>query len=396
MKNRLKWFVLGTLFACGGICACSSSDDDGNGEPVVPPETLENKIVLNSGFFPAEHVGGMRVIQLRSNKDWEVAFENEALKSWITVTPDHGKGSDNIVEVQIKVNKNLEQVRVREASLLFKQVDANETAENLASEKFDISQSSGWWLMQDSLVLLKIRAKLHPENWKRPWDLSKPLYQWPGLFFGVWDGVERVESIYFADNPYGIDGPIYLSGNNIEGEIPEEIAELTSLKTLAFQNEPKLTGNIPVLPKDMTYLSIQNCGIGGAVPNSLSEHDSLDMVILSENHFSSFEEGFGAAGKSMIRTFVLDGNDFTGTLNPDWFIHLWRLKILMLHNNNFEGKLPVALIAGKDLMQLTLKGNRFTGDFPSQIKSNSVFELSGWEEICPQKAGFGFTAGTCH
>lgn len=390
MTKKIKWFVFSVLFACGGICACSSDDD---GETPAPPAPATNDLELNSGFFPVNYVGGVRIIQLRSNKDWEVAFENEAIKSWITVTPDQGKGSDNIVEVQIKVNKNLEQQRLRETSLLFKQVDANETAENLASEKFDISQSSGWWLMQDSLVLLKIRAKLHPENWRRPWDLSKPLSQWPGVFIDEWDGVERVGSLWFSNiNSVGQK----LGDNNIEGEIPEEIAELTSLKGLAFQNEPKLTGSLPVLPKNMTTLNITNCGIGGVLPKAMCEHDSLTLVTLSNNQFTSFEEGFSSARKSIITTLLLDGNQFSGPLDPEHFLYLTHLKVLTLNNNNFEGTLSPMLIAGKELMQLGLSGNRFSGDFPKQIKNNYVFELTGWESICPQQASYSFTAGTCH
>ncbi|WP_440121419.1 leucine-rich repeat domain-containing protein [Tenacibaculum sp. Ill] len=124
-----------------------------------------------------------------------------------------------------------------------------------------------------------------------------------------------------------------ISGN-ITGNIPDEIGELTNLKTLSIRNTP-LTGLLPTSIGNLTNLqglTIVGTAIEGGIPASFSNLTSLTTLNLSRNKLTeqvpSFINTFSALSFLSLRE-----NNFSGLI-PDFTV-LKGLQTLEIQNNNF-------------------------------------------------------------
>jgi len=112
---------------------------------------------------------------------------------------------------------------------------------------------------------------------------------------------------------------LYLSDNQLTGEIPESVGDLTSLTTLNLLDN-QLTGEIPESVGDLTSLT----------------------------------------------KLYLSGNQLTGEI-PSEIGNLTSLTTLNLLDNQLTGEIPSEIWEMTNLTKLYLWGNQLTGEIPSEI-----------------------------
>ena len=182
--------------------------------------------------------------------------------------------------------------------------------------------------MGDSLALVDLYNSTTSINWskKTNWLTTAPVSTWSGIT--VTDG--RVTSVI-------------MTMNNLYGQIPTSLGNLTALKTLDFGGD-KLYGTIPSSLsnlKNLEHLYITANQITGNIPSELGELTNLQDLLLYNNQL-------------------------TGTI-PSTFGNLTSLQNLFLYNNQLTGNIPSSLGNLINLKWLTLDGNQLTGSIPSTI-----------------------------
>uniref|UniRef100_A0A0D3HPI8 non-specific serine/threonine protein kinase n=1 Tax=Oryza barthii TaxID=65489 RepID=A0A0D3HPI8_9ORYZ len=145
---------------------------------------------------------------------------------------------------------------------------------------------------------------------------------------------------------------LMLSNNSISGTISAGILKLTKLQAL-FLALNRLNGQIPLLPKNLRTLDIAMNNFSGHLPVEFGA-PHLEVIVLSSNHIT------GHVPRSIFK--------------------LQKLSFLDLTNNSFYRELP---IMPNLLSCLLLSNNRFSGKFPSWLKSFSklVFLDLSWNNL---------------
>lgn len=389
-----KYFIyLGILVVAATTVACNDSNKEL--EPPVVNPTFEPTLKISTTiFFNAKGQGDLKRLKLHSNRGWKVEVPAEAA-SWVTVTPDGGQGSSSEQQVIITLAPNAESKDIRSAVIRF----IHESPDT-AVRVFEIKQVSDYNFQQDSLALLDIYHQLGGPEWTHPWDLSKPVAQWgrdvkialgdswDGVWMGKVNGERRVTNLWFWES------------NNVVGVVPADLGRITSLMGVRFYNEPRLTGELPLKAwapcKNLGRITFINCNLSGALTSDFGQFPNVDALELSGNNFTSIEGGFGELPK--LVALSLGGNEIGGRLDPKWFDGLSYSVIIDLANNNFEGELDPAILYNKhNLLIMSVRGNRLTGDFPEAVRRHVVWYNN--EEpasyFCPQQEGYGFTEGSC-
>ena len=178
-------------------------------------------------------------------------------------------------------------------------------------------------------------------NWRRSdnWLTDKPLDEWRGV---TADGDGLVTKINLGEEAVNWD-PYKTPANNLEGEMPREIAYLTKLERLDLEGN-NLSG---ILPPEL----------GG-----LAELEDLD---LSDNQFSGIlppELG----GLAELERLDLGGNQFSGNIPPE-LGGLTKLTRLNLRGNELSGNIPPELGGLTELDHLSLSDNRLSGNIPPEL-----------------------------
>lgn len=134
-----------------------------------------------------------------------------------------------------------------------------------------------------------------------------------------------------------------VSGNKLSGTIPEELDNLSNLEELwAESNE--LSGTIPATIgpglRKLTRLYLSGNNINGSVPVNLALIP-LEELLLSDNQFeSSIPEELFYLGSLIY--LHLDNNLFSGSL-PTWIGLLTNLEDFRVQGNDLDGNLPSQL-----------------------------------------------------
>ncbi len=171
--------------------------------------------------------------------------------------------------------------------------------------------------ISDSLALVAIYNSLGGSDWT---DNTN----WLTGNLDTWSG------IYMAD---GRVTHIDLSNNNLIGSLPQELGNLTQLKSFNMSTN-QITGEIPA---------------------GLWQLDSLINISLFLNDLSgTLPEAIGNLTK--LESFDIGDNNFTGTL-PDTLSSLDSLSLLAMGNNDLTDTIPPLSNA---LTELLVDGNHFT------------------------------------
>ncbi|KAM0028249.1 putative leucine-rich repeat domain superfamily [Helianthus debilis subsp. tardiflorus] len=130
---------------------------------------------------------------------------------------------------------------------------------------------------------------------------------------------------------------LYLSGNFLNGSIPESLGKLRLLQVLDLSGN-KLTGHIPSFPEKLIELDLSGNYLNGSIPESLGNLRLLQVLSLSGNKLT------GPIPK-LTRKFTelrISHNYLNGSI-PEFLGKLRLLRVIDLSSNELTGPIPTLL-----------------------------------------------------
>ncbi|WP_106794151.1 leucine-rich repeat domain-containing protein [Aquimarina sp. Aq78] len=203
----------------------------------------------------------------------------------------------------------------------------------------------------------------------KPWDITNPnskVCDWYGV--KVTNG--KVTSLRLINNDLVGDIPsslfqltslkdIQLSDNQLTGVLPVSLATLTKLQTLNLSNNT-LEGEIPENIGELLSLEhvlLSNNVFIGNIPKSLGQIAQLENLQLGANQLTgSIPVELGEA--SNLRSLVLSNNQLSGDI-PETFAQLTKLEVLRINNNQLSGSVPTGLDQFSGFRNFTIFDNQF-------------------------------------
>jgi len=126
----------------------------------------------------------------------------------------------------------------------------------------------------------------------------------------------------------------------LNGNIPDEIGDLTELKQLGLKSN-NLSGGLPEsIGKltNLTQLNLADNALSGSIPDTIGNLISLTNLVLSNNEFSgSIPNSIGEL--SVLHTLLVDSNSFSGSI-PNG---LCNIENLVISNNQFCDSQPFCI-----------------------------------------------------
>lgn len=190
-------------------------------------------------------------------------------------------------------------------------------------------------------------------------DLSANLLT--GTIPAVLGNLRSLKTLQLAYNPFSpsriapelgnmssLEG-IWVSGNNLVGEIPDSFSRLSRL----------------------TDLDVSNNKLSGPIPSWIFQLTSLVQIEFFNNSFTG-DLTPGWSNLTALRRFDGSMNKFTGTI-PDELTQL-PLESLNLYHNQLQGLLPENIAMSPNLLELRIFNNRLIGSLPSQLGKNSPLQ----------------------
>ncbi|KAH1108505.1 hypothetical protein J1N35_012273 [Gossypium stocksii] len=174
---------------------------------------------------------------------------------------------------------------------------------------------------------------------------------------------------------------LYLDGNNFDGNIPSIDISTCPLYSLTDMDlsDNNLSGELPRCiwnVSNLNALVVSNNQLKGLIPMELCYLDSLYILDLSKNNFSGpIPSCFDAQS---IEHLHLSKNRLSGTLTNAFF-YSSSLVTLDLSENQLTGEIPYRIGTLSALTFLLLKSNYFIGEIPIEIcklYSLSIIDLS--------------------
>ena len=220
----------------------------------------------------------------------------------------------------------------------------------------------------DRAVLVALYNATDGPNWDHQigWLTSHPLYEWANV---VTDSDGRVT--WFA-----------LGNNNLTGELPPELGNLSKLQLLRLHDN-NLTGEIPSQLGNLTELVDLSLGdnpghpgnneFTGPIPAWLDNLTNLDSLGLQGNALTGgIPSGLGNLSKLVFLT--LNDNALSGSI-PASLGNLDSLRWLHLNGNDLTGPIPSRLGGLSSLVQLNLGENMLSGPIPPELGSLENLEI---------------------
>ena len=189
----------------------------------------------------------------------------------------------------------------------------------------------------DKAALVALYNATDGQNWEKSdnWLSDEPLSEWYGI---TTDITGRVTELGLGDN-------------NLNGMLPAELGNLSSLTSLNLRYNP-LSGRIPAELGNLgnlRALRLYGTDLSGEIPRELANLTNLERLWIFSNELS-------------------------GTI-PVWLEELTNLKILDLDNNNFTGEIPAELGNLTELEDLWLARNNLTGPIPPELGNLDELQL---------------------
>ncbi len=172
---------------------------------------------------------------------------------------------------------------------------------------------------------------------------------------GQWHGLSVAEGALVQ---------IKLLHNNLVGNLPPDLANLTNLKTLWLDNN-QLTGTIPPELGNlqrMESLHLFKNDLTGVIPSELGDLLQLESLLLSDNRLDGkIPPELG--NLSHLTRLTLSNNQLSESIPPE-FGKLKNLTALHLEGNRLTGKIPQEICNLSQLSELRMHENDFAGKLP--------------------------------
>lgn len=165
---------------------------------------------------------------------------------------------------------------------------------------------------------------------------------------------------------------LYLSVNNLDGQLPSEIGKLSALKEL-YLSYNLLSGSIPVEISDINgleILSLSHCQFYGNVPIQLGKFTNLHTLYLNDNQFSG-TISCQLEGLQSIEWLFLQNNFIGGSIPPE-FANLTMLNRIFLSGNMMGGCYPLEVLPLCNQLTFGIidEGNNFDAAWDDFCNSN--------------------------
>ena len=157
-----------------------------------------------------------------------------------------------------------------------------------------------------------------------------------------------------------------LQTNDLSGAIPEEIGKCTNLKTIVVHSN-HLEGSLPSTIgqlESLEHLWTEENHLEGAIPTEVGELSKLQYLYLQHNYFSEIPSELGKC--SALQELYIFANELHGQL-PSEFGLLAALVYLSVHTNMFTGHIPSELGQLSLLEIASVATNSFEGAIPSEL-----------------------------
>lgn len=234
-----------------------------------------------------------------------------------------------------------------------------------------ITVTEGTYKVKEREALVKFFNANNGANWsayyKENWCSDKPLELWAGVEMTS-DG-KHVRSLWINDD-------------NLKGQIPKEIADLTELEVLHLITKVR---NAPTysLPKEIARLKklkdiyFHDYPISGKLPDDIFTMEWLEKLGINNASLSKWTIPASIANlKSLKELRLLDCNLY-GSI-PSAMGQLTGLEVLDLRGNDLTGTLPASLGSLINLKTLELDSNKLSGSIPTAVaKMDNYWRLWG-------------------
>ena len=227
----------------------------------------------------------------------------------------------------------------------------------------------------DRAVLVALYNATDGPNWtgNTHWLSNEPLSEWRGV--GV--------------NDDGRVTALWLFGNQLTGEIPVELSQLSQLQLL-YLSSNQLTGEIPVELSQLSQLqdlSLYNNQLTGEIPVELSQLSQLQLLYLDSNQLTG-EIPAELGNLAQLNGLYLHGNELNGPI-PSWLVNLTELRELSLWSNQLTGTIPPEVAPAQDraalvVLYLQTDGPNWT-DNTHWARSREP--LSEWQGVSTDEQG---------
>ncbi|CAI9782589.1 unnamed protein product [Fraxinus pennsylvanica] len=167
-----------------------------------------------------------------------------------------------------------------------------------------------------------------------------------------------------------------LQYNRLTGVIPFQIFNISTMERLGFTGN-NLTGNLPLqichgFPR-LQGLYLSENELGGEIPSNLSECLQLQMLSLSYNKFSGSIPGEIGRIRTLVNLY-LGSNDLSGAI-PHELGNLENLKELSMGNNFLNGSIPASIFNISPLQHIEISSCNLSGGIPQEIGNANLSEL---------------------
>ncbi|XP_031277407.1 receptor like protein 22-like [Pistacia vera] len=184
-----------------------------------------------------------------------------------------------------------------------------------------------------------------------------------------------------------------VSNNNLTGEIPHLICNMSTLEVLDLSNN-SLTGTIPEclghFSNSLRVLDLQENKFHGNVPGVFTKGNDLRTLNFNGNEL---KEPIPKSLLNCEKLEVLDlGNNKINQSFPKWLGSLPALKVLVLRSNKFYGLVTDPKANSTSFSKLRIfdiSNNNFSGSLPASYFENmkSMMSVSGEVKKKPQYMG---------
>ncbi len=201
---------------------------------------------------------------------------------------------------------------------------------------------------------------------------------------GDWDGVTtdrngRVTRLWLSSNQLSGEMPaelgnlanlqvLDLSFNQLSGEIPPELGNLASLEDLHLARN-QLSGEIPPdlgRLANLVWLALGENQLRGEIPAELGNLASLQVLQFNENQLRG-EIPAELGNLANLGVLQFNENQLSEEIPPE-LGNLASLQVLNLSGNQLRGEIPSELGNLANLNSLYLSGNRLTGCVPAGLR----------------------------